>query len=83
MQSFLHNNSLINNFWVEGTSNEVLAVYDKFDHSLLSEITLLSSKQIDDAIESSWIAFSQYKNTDLGFRSECLERLAQIGRAHV
>lgn len=76
MHSILHSNSFIHNHWVEGTSNEVLAVYDKYSHGLLSEITLLSSTQIEDAIEKSWIAFSEYKKTDLGFRSERLEKLA-------
>jgi glyceraldehyde-3-phosphate dehydrogenase (NADP+) len=82
MHSFLKNTSFIGNQWVQGNSNDILQVKNKYNHSLLAEISYLNADQLDSAFDISQVAYEQMKNWDAGKRSELLEKLqvALIGQ---
>ncbi len=75
MHSFLRNSSFIGNQWIQGHSNDVLRVKNKYNHSLLAEISYLSSDQFDSAVDIAQIAFEEMSNWDAGKKSEMLEKL--------
>jgi len=75
MHSFLKNSSFIGNQWVQGNSNDILQVKNKYNQSLLAEISYLNSDQLDSAFDIAQVAFEQMKNWDAGKRSELLEKL--------
>lgn len=77
MHSFLKNTSFIGNQWVQGNSNDILRVKNKYNQSLLAEISYLNADQLDSAFDVAQIAFEQMKTWDAGKRSELLFKLVE------
>lgn len=71
----IKNSNFINGQWVNHGSGKNLKVFEKYEHSLLSEIPFANEEQVELAIVSAQKGFKAMKNWSAGERAEKLQKL--------
>jgi succinate-semialdehyde dehydrogenase/glutarate-semialdehyde dehydrogenase len=74
---------LIDGEWVEGSSGEFVEVVNPANGKIVGKVPVASGAEIDRAVESSYAAFQQWRDTPAVERAAAMMRVIEAMRANV
>ena len=72
------NKQFINGVWKEGKSSNVGTIYDPFDNSVITEVSLATKEDIDEAYQVAKIAQKQWASTSAEEKVKVFENVINI-----
>ncbi|MCC8438546.1 aldehyde dehydrogenase family protein [Brevibacillus sp. M2.1A] len=76
------NKQFINGVWKEGKSSKVGTIYDPFDNSLFTKVTLATKDDIDEAYQVAKAAQKQWAKTPVEEKMKVMENAIRILEEH-
>ena len=74
----MHDKMLIHNEWLESSDGETFASINPADEQEIARLPLAMSSDVDKAVESSRLAFADWRKSSLAERANLLHKLAEL-----